>query len=258
MGGTLRHHATADDDPSGSVRSGGKGTNGGPWSAATTSSSNGATSVTVAGVSASMIRATNSRQVVQETAQRSGIWFPWSPRYKLWWAVTVACTILTAFYETYMVAFGRGGRVTGPPAIVGYALISVFALDMAVNFNLAFYNEADEIVWNRRAIATNYWRTGMFAIDLLGVFPFYVVVVAMAGEIGHDSSLTQYLNLFRLVRLVRLYRVKQLYDILQYSTKVSFMTLTLSRNFAVALVWYVVCMLESSVCEREKEKVEKF
>eukprot|EP00977_Amphora_coffeiformis_P007977 scaffold1799_cov191-Amphora_coffeaeformis.AAC.9 len=191
----------------------------------------------VAGVSASIIRATSSRQQIEQTAAAIGVWFPWNPRYKLWWGFTVACTILTAFYETYMVAFEPGGQVSGPAPGLGFGLIVIFAMDIAVNFNLAFYDCHDEIVYERSQIVRNYWKSGMLLVDALGVFPFSVVVLAVAGKIGQDTSQTQYLSLFRLIRLVRLYRVKQLYDTLQYSTKVSFMTLTLTRNFAVALVW---------------------
>ena len=199
--------------------------------------SNRSAGKSVSGVSASIIRATSSRTAVQATAAAQGVWFPWNPRYKLWWGITVACTILTAFYETYMVAFGTGGRVTGPAAAVGYVLMAVFAADIGVNFNLAAYDAHDEIMAARRDIARNYWQSGLLAVDVLGVFPFYVAALAITGDIGNDTSRTQYMALFRLVRLVRLYRVKQLYDTLQYSTAVSYMTLTLTRNFAVALVW---------------------
>lgn len=136
-----------------------------------------------------------------------------------------------------MCAFGDGGKVTGGAAVFGYLLIAVFLVDMMINFNLAYYDETDEIIWDRRLIAKHYWKSGMLFVDFLGVFPFYVVVLAISGEIGNDNSLTQYLNLFRLIRVVRLYRVKQLYNTVRFSTKVSFMALTLSRNFLAGILW---------------------
>jgi hypothetical protein len=135
-----------------------------------------------------------------------------------------------------MCAFGDGGKASGSAAL-GYFLIAVFLLDMAVNFNLAYYDETDEIIWDRKLIARHYWKSGMLFVDFLGVFPFYVVVLAISGEIGNDNSLTRYLNLFRLIRVVRLYRVKQLYNVVRFSTQVSFMALTLSRNFLAGLLW---------------------
>ena len=44
----------------------------------------------VAGVSASMIRATSSRQQMEQTVSTSfGVWFPWDSRYKLWWGFII-------------------------------------------------------------------------------------------------------------------------------------------------------------------------
>lgn len=225
-----------DDDPSGSGKAKSTAT---ATTASTTRPSfqRSDSSAAAAGVSASIIRAEASRQRAEDQAAGSGVFFPWDPRYKYWWGLTVMATILTAFYETYQIAFGKGGQVRGAPAILGYVLIGIFALDMLVNFNLAFYNQQDQIVWNRADIRRNYFATGMFYIDFLGVFPFYVVVLAISGEIGNDNSLTQYLYLFRLFRLLRLHRVKQLVDVLQYSSRISFMTLTLTRNFCFCLVW---------------------
>ena len=188
------------------------------------------------GVSSTIIRGEASRFAAQEAAVGSGVIFPWNRRYKFWWGFTVLATILTAFYETYQIAFAPGGESTGSSALLGYLLMAIFALDMAINFNLAFYDEKDQIVWDRQAIASNYLR-GMFIIDFLAVFPFYVVALAISGEVGNDTSFTQYLGLLRLLRLLRLHRVKMLVDILQYSTKLSLMTLTLSRNFCFCLVW---------------------
>lgn len=80
-------------------------------------------------------------------------------------------------------------------------------------------------------------NVGMFWIDLIGVFPFYIVALSISGLMGVNNSTTQYMSLLRLLRLVRLHRVKQLFDILQYDTRISLMWLTLIRNFGAALVW---------------------
>lgn len=210
-------------------------------------------STAVSGVSAAIIRATSSRKMMQQAQadeEAAGwmirVWFPWSRSYKAWRACTLVCTILTVFYETYMVAFGPGGKVTGGGAILGYLLIGVFFVDLLANFNLAYYNEANDIVFDRQSIVRNYLFgsggrcggcVGMFWVDLIGVLPFYVLALALADGIGTDDSLTQYLSMFRLLRLVRCYRVVQLYETVQYSTKISFMTLTLSRDFAVIMMW---------------------
>lgn len=186
----------------------------------------------IAGVSTS-----SARKMVRE-AQISGVTFPWSKGYKTWWGLTVVCAILTIFTETFQIAFGPGGLPQNDvsASATEYFLLSVFVVDIGVSFFLAYFNEDDEIIYDRKLIAKNYLRC-MFWVDVLGVFPFYAFALACAGQIGQDNSTTQFLALLRLVKLVRLYRVKQLFDVLQYNARVSLTLLTVTRNFAAALVW---------------------
>ena len=171
---------------------------------------------------------------------RGVVFYPWSRNYKIWWGITVFGAISTIFTETYKISFEPAGLSTSDgSAIVEYVLISVFLVDIIVNFHLAYYDEQDAndvIVYDRKRIAKHYLRS-MFWIDVLGVFPFYVLLLACTGQLGQDSRLAQYLNLVRLVRLVRLHRMKQLFDILQFNTHVSLIWLTILRNIAAALVW---------------------
>jgi len=164
------------------------------------------------------------------------IFFPWNPWYKCWWGFTVIWSILTVVFESYRIAFEPGGMGwSDPSTCVEYAFTAIFVIDILVNFNLAYY-DADQVVYDRKKIARQYCRK-MFWIDLIGVFPFYYVALAIGGLQDVDNSTTQYLALLKLFRFVRLYRVKQLVDILQYNSHVSLMWLTLIRNFGVALVW---------------------
>ena len=186
------------------------------------------------------INTKSERKKLQQDSELFLVW-PWDNRYRTWWGLTVACAIFTVFTETYAIAFSPPGLYpyNDASSIIEYVLVSIFALDIFVNFNLVYYNEDDELVMNKRDIAKHYYR-GMFWFDLVGIFPFYAVALAFAGELGSfqaDSRLASYLSLFRLLRLVRLHRMKQLFDILEYNTRVSFMWLTLIRNFAFALTW---------------------
>jgi potassium channel len=139
-----------------------------------------------------------------------------------------------------MIAFMPPGLPTPKDAasILSYIFYSIFFVDIFVTFNLAYYSEADDhIVTNRRSIALNYVK-GLFWVDVLGVFPFYAVALAATGLLGQtDSELAAYLSLLGLFKLVRLHRVRLLFQILQYSSRVSLISLTLTRNFGFALVW---------------------
>jgi ankyrin repeat protein len=188
------------------------------------------------GAGFSNIRTASERVKVQ--AENISIIFPWSKAYGTWWGFTVFASVFTIFFETYEIAFGISGLApyNNAPSIIEYVLVSIYVVDIVANFNLAYYNERNEIVCDRRLIAKNYMQF-MLWIDLIGVLPFYALALACAGVLGEDTTLTQYLALFRLCKMVRLHRVKKVFDILQYSTKISLMTLTLTRNFSVALVW---------------------
>jgi ankyrin repeat protein len=192
---------------------------------------------TSAAVFSSVIRSFYGRQRVKEENIRY-IFFPWSKSYQTWWGFTVFCSVFTIFYETYQIAFGytRSYPYDDAGSIIGYLVIAVFILDMLVHFNLAFYNDRDEIIYHRRLIAKNYLRL-WFWVDMIGVFPFFLVALAITGNIGVESTFVQYLSLLRLLRLVRLYRVKQLFAILQTATEISLLTLTLTRNFGFVLLW---------------------
>jgi ankyrin repeat protein len=180
--------------------------------------------------------ATDRVRVLEENV--FGVFFPWNKHYKTWWGFTVCAAIFTIFFETYEIAFPPAGlpNLKDASSIIEYLLLSIFLIDMGINFNRAFYDDHDELIYDRKSIAKNYLRF-MFWVDFVGIFPFYAVLLACTGQMGQNSRLAQYLQLVRLVRMVRLYRVRQLFEVLQYSSKVSLLWMTLIRNFAVACVW---------------------
>ncbi|KAL3934731.1 MAG: hypothetical protein SGBAC_009613 [Bacillariaceae sp.] len=183
-------------------------------------------------------------QKIQEEHEKESNWweklviFPMSKFYRAWWMFTVLATIFTFFFETYQIGFPPGGlnEPTSPSSVMNYLLIAVFAVDMLINFNLAYFTENDELVYAHRDIA-NHYLSFYFWIDLIGVMPFYLIVLKITGLYQQDTHVTQFLSLLRLLRLVRMRRVKQLFDIIKYSTKVSLMSLTLIRNGVAAGAW---------------------
>lgn len=154
--------------------------------------------------------------------------------------------MLTVFFETYAIAFLPGGWAspTDPASIIEYCFLTVFALDILVNFNLAYTDQEDLVVLDRKRIAWNYFRR-WFWIDLIGVFPFYITILAARDEIGVDSTQTRNLELVRLLRISRLHRVVHAFKLMQYSTKITLMWYTMVRNFGGAIMWthFAACMM---------------
>ena len=191
------------------------------------------------------------RQRVQEEREQWGIHksiiLPWSPQYKCWWYLTVGGALLTIFTETYNVAFSKGGLYpyNDASSIIEYLLVSIFFIDIFVNFRLAYYDdEQGHYILDGTLIARNY-VSYTFWIDVIGVFPFYAVLLAMFNQLGQDTKLSQFLALVRLVRMVRLRRMQLVFEILQYNPNISLMWLTLTRNFCFALVWshFAACVM---------------
>jgi CRP-like cAMP-binding protein len=193
-----------------------------------------------AGMVAGINTASDRKRVEEERMESRGVvLLPWNKKYKAWWGLTVFGAIVTMFFETYQIAFSPPGpySVSDNSSIIEYLLISIFVVDIIVNFHLAYFDEQDAIIYDRKSIARHYLAF-MFWVDFVGVFPFYVVALACSGQLGNgDSKLAEYLALLRLLRMVRLYRVWQLFVSLQYNTHISLMWLTIIRNFSAALVW---------------------
>jgi len=166
------------------------------------------------------------------------VFLPSHRGYRYWWAATVVAAVLSGFVVPNEIAFSKDvgfAPYDDAGAVVQYLLEAVFAVDMAVQFNLGFYR-GNRLVLDRREIAQKYVK-GMFWVDLLALFPLDVVVLAAAGEINQQTSLASYLALVRLLRLLRLYRLGQLVLRLQYNHKVSLLLVTLFRNFLYVMLF---------------------
>lgn len=190
-----------------------------------------------------IVRSIKRENTSRHTAQSPSRWnhtviLPWSRYYKYWWGFLVICAAFTALFETYTIAFSPAGLApyNNTSSIIDYILTAIYVLDILAQMNLAFYDEDEEIVYDRKTIAARYFKK-MFWIDFLAVFPFYELSLAISGRLGEDSNTARYLAFLRLFRLLRLHRVSRLFGILQYNTNISLITLTLIRNFGAALVW---------------------
>jgi hypothetical protein len=186
------------------------------------------------------------QQAQQEQQPSKYLFYPWSRGYKWWFGWTVAWSLLTVFFETYAIAFLPGGllKYNDPANIIEYCFLTTFGIDILVNFNLAYTDQEDLVVTDRKEIFWNYFRR-WFWIDLIGIFPFYLVILAARNEIGVDNYQTRNLELVRLLRLVRLHRVVHASALAQYSTKISLAWYTITRNFGGALLWthFAACMM---------------
>ena len=205
-------------------------------------------SVAFRGVHSASTRPVETAKAADDDSSKAilPVFVPWSKWYRRWWSFTVFCSIMIVFTESYEVAFTPAGLYpySDFSSVLQYILLTVFAMDSAVNFNLAYRDEEDAVIMERKMICKNY-LTGAFWFDAISIFPFYILLLAATGELGKDSRLAQYLALVRLLRLLRFRRVHISFQRAQYSTKIALMWVTLTRNFSYALLWTHIngCML---------------
>jgi hypothetical protein len=175
------------------------------------------------------------RDVVKSANIRNVI-FPFDTSYKVWWGITVAGAIATAFLLPYEIAFQEEMGVASNGDVLEIILEVIFCTDILVNFNLAFYKDT-RLTFQRLEIIRSYLRC-MFWVDLCGVFPFEFVALWATGNLRKTDSMGNVLlfSLWRLPRLVRLRRLKKFSDIMQFDGHISFLWFTLIRNFAAVLL----------------------
>ena len=98
--------------------------------------------------------------------------------------------------------------------IFDYCINVIFFADLLLNTNTAYFSDAaDAFVLDRSKILENYWKSGMFMIDLVSCIPFDDIVAA--GVSGGPPQLashekvqqTSTVNLVKVIRLLRLMKL---------------------------------------------------
>lgn len=159
------------------------------------------------------------------------ILFPWMRASKMWWVVTSLAALCTIFVVPYQVAFRVDpGSLNGPMDLFDWLLTVIFSADVVVTFHSAFYRD-EILIYHRLEIASEYVK-GKIWLDLIGIFPFERIALAVMRDRKVDNLL---LSPLQLLRFARLYRLHALSDLLQYNARVSLLWFTLARNIGLTL-----------------------
>lgn len=89
----------------------------------------------------------------------------------------------------------------------------LFFLDVIITFFSAYYDDAGNIITDRRKIALNYIKTWFF-IDILACIPFDLITMGTNDE-EQNTDYNGMLRLLRLPRLWRLIRISRFFKILK-------------------------------------------
>lgn len=96
--------------------------------------------------------------------------------------------------------------VPGPLSVgVDWAITILFGLDILINFNTAYIDEATEkLEYNRTLIAINYCKF-WFWVDVCATIPFDTIIGAFTSS-AHFSTI-RVIRVLRLIRLMKIYRI---------------------------------------------------
>ena len=141
---------------------------------------------------------------------------------------------------------------------VDYAIDLCFLFDVVVNFRTTYYNGVNELVLDRKVIAKKYIAS-WFAVDLLAVFPFEIVVGGQfcggegwtASADDESSAALSALGMVKLFRLLRLGRVLKKFDKLGAAN--AFRIVHSMAAFLLVVNWFACAWWALGVAEQRSQ-----
>ena len=99
-------------------------------------------------------------------------------QYKGMWDVLITIVLLVSCIMTPLDIAFQDEENSSTSSIVFNAIIDVlFAVDVVVIFNTAYYNQDVDLIDSRKTISINYLK-GWFTVDMLAIIPFDAIMNA--------------------------------------------------------------------------------
>ena len=126
--------------------------------------------------------------------------------FKQLWDVFIAILVLYSSVITpYKIAFKDYTKED-----ISDIIIDVFLLiDIVLNFFCAYYDKEENLVKNHKLIVIKYLR-GWFIIDLISVFPFWLIVDGKSSEITKFSKMSRIPKIYKLTKLIKVLRLSKM------------------------------------------------
>jgi CRP-like cAMP-binding protein len=161
------------------------------------------------------------------------LFYPNQPFIVVLYGLSALALLLSITYEPYAIGFLED---TEESRGISLFIDCVFMTEILVTFNLAFITVDDQLVVSRRAIATKYLSSS-FAIDVMTVFPFYLI---------SSSNSNQLFGLLRIFRLLKLVKARKLSDFLRRFEQISYfksLNKKIQENLAVVRLVGFLCVV---------------
>ena len=118
----------------------------------------------------------------------------------------------------------------------------LFGIDILLFFNTAYYDDENDLVENRKAIANNYLY-GWFSIDILAIIPFDHIL--SAGDYGSMARIARIGRLYKLAKLTKLFRVlkimKERSKLMKQIHEIFKIGVGFERLFFFMIVFFLLC-----------------
>jgi len=142
---------------------------------------------------------------------------PFTPtsKYIIRWDITLSAVLIyTCFATPYELAFLETSLDS--LFVINRICDIVFAVDIWVNFNLAFVTKSGHLITQKEAVHRRYLRT-WFLIDFISTIPFDLIAylstngmdsaASAAAATGKSTSTDAHMKLFRLLKVVKLIKL---------------------------------------------------
>ncbi|GLI61752.1 hypothetical protein VaNZ11_004204 [Volvox africanus] len=179
--------------------------------------------------------------------------------YQVWWFFyAVAIAMVSCWVEPFQMAFQHPGVPTSISgmSIIEYVIIVTFLMDFLLKFFVAYFDpETGVLVTTQPKMAFAYCKSVKFTLDLMGCFPYDMLVTAIARRCGATTKAQESVDWLKLMALSRAYRVFDLFHVLDYRMMLSQGTLMLLRNYIyvfftahwAACIFFHIAQEESNV-----------
>lgn len=119
----------------------------------------------------------------------------------------------------------------------------VFALDIIVEFNSAFYDNIFKLVDDRKAIASNYLQ-GMFFLDFIAIIPVDFLFESSEQNTQDMNQMIRITKLNKLQKLIKLTRLVKMLKVLKHNNSILKLTglFRLGNGFE-RLFMFILCSM---------------
>lgn len=134
-----------------------------------------------------------------------------------------------------------------------YVIISVFILDLALNFRTTYFAGRDVEVVEFKKIAVHYVSHFDFYVDLLTSLPVYEIMTLRSQQ----QSQLKLLNLFKILRIIKfqkIYRNYKLDDLQLYTQMLEYIFTLFILTHLITCIWYYMNYLDSGFKDNQPIK----